>query len=472
MKIFKVQKIDKNDKNQKKQKQKINKKKNTIENNNETIIKIEENIKKILNNKRNREKKQKENNINTNNINTKNINTKNINTVDHNSFEKSNISTNPESINNFYELTNDSESFFFFDNTFCVFKSIDDILYLVYSNRNSIISYNLIDRTKINEIKNVNDKNKYITNFRHYLDINNKRDLLISISAWSNSIKVWNVNTWECLNNIKNINKRGYLYSATFLYDNNNIYIITSNHRKKNYNYYLYNHNYHNYNYNYNYDYDFDYDNDYHNNYYYNYNSDLNYSEGIKIFDLNGNKINSISDSYDNTFSIDTYYDNNLNKLYIITGNIDCVKSYDYCNNTLYHKYENNVWKGNEYHYCTVISDKDKIIRLIESSSFGIIRIWNFHSGQIIKKIKVSESKGNKIKLFGICLWDNNNIFVGGEDGMIKLIDYKKGKIIKELDGHENWVLSIKKINHPYFGECLISQGYSTDQIKLISKLK
>ena len=111
-------------------------------------------------------------------------------------------------------------------NTFSIFNSIYDILFLVYSTEiNSIIFYNLIDNKKIVEIKNAHQN--YITNFRHYLDISNKRDLIISISL-ENNIKLWNANNYECLLNIENINKIGKLFSACFLNDNNQIYIITS----------------------------------------------------------------------------------------------------------------------------------------------------------------------------------------------------------------------------------------------------
>ena len=52
------------------------------------------------------------------------------------------------------------------DNTFIVFKSINNIYYLIYyTQEKSIISYNLITYQKINEIKNQD-----ATNFRHYLD--------------------------------------------------------------------------------------------------------------------------------------------------------------------------------------------------------------------------------------------------------------------------------------------------------------
>ena len=43
---------------------------------------------------------------------------------------------------------------------------------------------------------------------------------------------------------------------------------------------------------------------------------------------------------------------------------------------------------------------------MIESSYDGNIRVWNFHSGELIQKIFVS-----KYQLNVICLWDNNLYF-------------------------------------------------------------
>ena len=80
----------------------------------------------------------------------------------------------------------------------------------------------------------------------------------------------------------------------------------------------------------------------------------------------------------------------------------------------------------------------------------------------MIKKIIV----GNDL-LNGICLWNNNFLFVGCKDSTIKLVSLKKGKIIKDLNGHNNSVLTLKKINHPKYGECLLSQGKENDQIKI-----
>ena len=49
------------------------------------------------------------------------------------------------------------------------------------------------------------------------------------MSDLDNNIKLWNINNYECLIDIKNINKKGWMYSACFLKENNKNYIITSN---------------------------------------------------------------------------------------------------------------------------------------------------------------------------------------------------------------------------------------------------
>ena len=97
-------------------------------------------------------------------------------------------------------LIEDSYSHSFLDNTFTVFKSVDDILYLIYTNRNmSIKKYDLNENSDIAEKKNAHDN--YITNFRQYLDEidkNNKKNLLLSISSEDNNIKIWDIKNFNC----------------------------------------------------------------------------------------------------------------------------------------------------------------------------------------------------------------------------------------------------------------------------------
>jgi hypothetical protein len=333
----------------------------------------------------------------------------------------------PKDIEFLEEITNDAFSSINIDNTFTTFESIDNILYLIYSNMNkSIICYYLNEKEICQEIKNAH--NSYITNFKHYLDKINNRDLILSISQSDNNIKLWQVKNWECLLNIPHANSDGILYSSSFINDDNNIYIVTSN-----------------------------------------CNWDDN-NEYIKIYDFNGKKIKEINDSNEITFFIDVYYDELHDNNYIITGNLNCIKLYDYKKNELYKKYyDKNNETDNNCHFIVIINKNEKSTNILESCDDGNIRIWDFFSGILIKKIKVNE--GN---LYGMCLWNKRYLFVGCSNKNMILLDLDEGAI-KDLelkDHNKSEILTIKKINHYQYGECLISQGLGNDQIKLWTNKK
>ena len=237
------------------------------------------------------------------------------------------------------DLTKDSFAYEESVNSFSIFKSIDDLLIIIYANRSqSIISYDIINDKKLKEIENEHDKP--ITNFRHCFDKINKRDLILSVSSFGNTIKIWDLNNWQLLLNIVP-NNNPWIFSTCFLKDKNNICIVTSNWFKSN-------------------------------------------SEPIKVYDINGNKIKEIDDSNEGTFYIDSFYDTKLSKNYILAGNVDYVKSYDYSNNKLYNKYGDNNQKD---HRCIVIYNNEQDTKLFESN-FNVLKIWNFHSGILLNKIK------------------------------------------------------------------------------------
>ena len=146
------------------------------------------------------------NNLKENKINEK-YNQSTQNTIEH--------EQNPNKLKLLKDITKDSYSDIYSDHSFIIFMSINNILYLLYSNKEkSIISYDLINNTKIIEIKSAH--NNYITNFRFYNDLINKRDLFISISSEEeNNIKLWNISNYECLLEIKKIYRNGGL-SACF----------------------------------------------------------------------------------------------------------------------------------------------------------------------------------------------------------------------------------------------------------------
>ena len=178
-----------------------------------------------------------------------------------------NLSDNndPKNLSLFRSLKIGSYSYKSIDNTFCFFKSINNIICLIFANdKNSILSFNLLKNEKINEIKNAHDC--LISNFRYYLEENKKRDLILSISCDDNNIKLWDVYNWICITNILNANQDGLLLSACLLINDNNSYIISSN---------------------------------------------CNYEggESIKVFDFMGKKIKDINESYYSTYFIDVYFD-------------------------------------------------------------------------------------------------------------------------------------------------------------------
>ena len=64
-------------------------------------------------------------------------------------------------------------------------------------------------------------------------------------------------------------------------------------------------------------------------------------------------------------------------------------------------------------------------------------------------------------------MWDNEYLLVGCDDKTIKLINLNNGEIIKEIEGHNNKVISLKIIIHSIYGKCLLSQGADFEPIKL-----
>ena len=209
---------------------------------------------------------------------------------------------NPINLKLYKTLINDyylpPSNYFYFPNSFIIFNSIDDIFYLIYSNKNNLLTFDLNDNKKIVNIKNAHKGN--ITNFRYYLDQINKRDLIISISFEDKNIKLWNVKNFECLHIFEKVNDFCSIVSACFFNDSDNIYIITSC-----------------------------------------YLGLRSYQPPnlIRIFDLDGNKIKEINDSNFFINYIDSYYDDKISKNFIIVATFEKAISYDFKENKKYKNY-------------------------------------------------------------------------------------------------------------------------------------
>jgi len=201
------------------------------------------------------------------------------------------------------------------------------------------------------------------------------------------------INNWECLLIIKAINVASDFSIACFLNFNNQIYIVVSN-------FLLF--------------------------------------EPTKVFNLKGIKIKELNNIQDQVKCMDIYYDYKSSKTYIITGNAGFIKSFDYNNNKVYHTYNDNKKDYKKYHIrhnSFIIKNENKLTKLIESSEDGNIRIWNFHTGELLNKIYISDKD-----LFGICLWKDDYLFIECYDNPIKIFDLKESKVIGNINDHEHYI--------------------------------
>ena len=326
-----------------------------------------------------------------------------------------------------------SEMNFRVDNTFEVFNSILGQMCLVYAFKlenkyNSIATYNIIDYKTMGVLRNAHRED--ITNFRHYLDKRNRRDLILSVSATDNNVRMWDINNLEFIITINNINRHGFTKSACILNFNNDLFIVTSNY------------------------------------------SHSEVQEPIRLYNMDGYKIKEINYKNNQTYFIDIYHDKQFDIKYIITGNLGFVRTYNYTNDCKYHRYNDD--DNEEYeHYKVIIYNKDNNTKIISTGKERQIIIWDFHSTELLNKIKVSDIPFDN--LYGISLW-NNNILVAGCGNTLHIIDIKNEEVVNILIGHSYNIMTIKTIIHPIYGECIVSQELYNGQIKLwanqINKMK
>ena len=319
---------------------------------------------------------------------------------------QTNNKTDAKSIKYPYHIIKDPLQYNFIDNAFSICTLKNGNIYLVYSTRNnSIISFDLLNFHKLNEIKQAHKGE--ITNIRYYYDIININDLILSTSSIDSTIKIWSLKNFKCILNLENIYEGGNIYSACFITDNGKNYIASSNYEMDN----LY---------------------------------------PIRIYDFDKKIVKEIDDSKDMIFKIDSLYDKKSSKNYIITCSYGFEKSYNFQENKLYRKYHDN---DDCAHFDFLIHEYDDKIQLIESSELGTIRFWNFHSGNLMKKVTLDEC------FHMIYLWNNDYLFAGILN-VVKLIDLKKGTIDKTLDDNQKDVNNVKGFIHPKYGKCLLSQNY------------
>ena len=142
---------------------------------------------------------------------------------------------NPQNFNKSINLVNDCIS-----DSFCIFKSINNIFHLIYqNNKYNIRSYDLTNSQIITQIKS----NEVYEEIKYFFDKINKRDLILLLAF--DYLKIYDNYNWNCLVYIKesiiaiNNHIRGVVYqikekdrkgiNCCILNNNKYNYIITTN---------------------------------------------------------------------------------------------------------------------------------------------------------------------------------------------------------------------------------------------------
>ena len=319
-----------------------------------------------------------------------------------------------------------------------VFNSIYDLILLVFvGKKTTVVAYNLIDNKKLFEIKNANET---INELKHYLDKKNKRNLVASISMLQNNVKVWNFNNVECILNLDFRIGNYYLNlnSICFLNNDNDIHLIIRS-------------------------------------------VDCPQNQLIHIYNLRKEKIKEINNNKLRNYFIDTFYDDKFSKNYIIISTNADIRALDYNDNKIIKHYTpvneqpikvtsiKNIEINRKLHFddnhiirdvsysqgplYVIVKKCGKITKLIASTKENIVKIWNFHSTELLSEINIS-----KATIKSICLWDEENLLIGTGGGL-KLIDLNKNKHVKNfLDIVDIVRMDICTI--PKYGKCLITANY------------
>ena len=285
----------------------------------------------------------------------------------------------PTAIKYINDIAEDAESEF---NNLVSFKTVNNIYLLIYikKGQKSIISYDLINNKKINEIKNVHKMN--ISQLKYFYDKFENRDLIISISL--EEIKLWNISNMECIYNFINTKKNVLIYTACFLTYCNSNYIINTIDEE---------------------------------------------NAPMTIYDFKGNLIKNIYYSSQKLF-IDTFHDKKLSKNFIIFATYKDIKSYDINKNEIFHiysDYKSRYLYGESKHVNVLISNDENIVKLIFLNYESFIRIFDFYGGTLLNKINFQRN------LKEIYLWNFQFLFISQKKYFL-LFDLKNEEIIKEVN--------------------------------------
>ena len=174
-----------------------------------------------------------------------------------------------------------------------------------------------------------------------------------------------------------------------------------------------------------------------------------------KMYLLNDNKIsfcyNITKSKKKNIYYLLDWYNGKNNKYYLIEFCRAKILIININSNKLYA----NLFTENSKNYC-YISGFIYNTYLFSNSTNGFINKWDLYEKKLINSICIYNS------LVTNCIQWNEKyiILIDAKNNSMKVLNFEKGIIISNIySQHENGILCIKKIEHPTYGESLLSSG-------------
>lgn len=322
------------------------------------------------------------------------------------------FNTYPKNIKTEIVISDTCQKAYTIDSVFCAFTTADQSPYLAWSNSSNSVEVYCLTKEKI--LQSLKQHSHHIYIVRHFYDKRFTEDFLLSTSYDKKAI-VWKYNSESkqfALSLCINTGHAGlYLYSGLILFDYtsdkpqlDSSIVITSVP-----------------------------------------------NEQLKVFNFKGTLLRHIGNKSDYTYFINSYFEAKKNAFYIINANSQDIKIFD-----LKEGITSKIFKdeASTWHMSAFITELNETTYLFESDGNGVIRIWNYETVKIFKKMSVASCS-----LRGIVLWNEKYIVAASSDKSFKFFNIEECSLEYSLTCHENVLCSIQKIIHPKYGECLITSA-------------
>ena len=272
--------------------------------------------------------------------------------------------------------------------------------------------YTLINNKKINSLSGHND---HIRTIRYFINLKEKNEYLISADN-IRIVIIWDITNQYSIKHKINTKYGNDIYSCLLVFPHNSSddFIITST-----------------------------------------FNKSKNYeNSSSKLYSLNkGSFIKFINNTNNiHIFYLLSWYNRIINKYYIIQFSFNKIVINSLLEDELYAELSNEPESD---HFSGFIYNKDNKDYLFSSSSNGYINMWDLYNKQIFQAFNMKECK-----LAHIIQWNEKYIIVADHDNKeIKILDINNCSGFLINTDHKEGLKCIKKINHPIYGESLLSSA-------------